>query len=163
MGARAQAKFTYRTAPMPYYPDVKGAPQNSLIGGASLWVMRGKTPHEYRGVARFFAFLSDIDRQAWLHQQLGYLPVTRAAFERTRAENFYAANPFHLVPLESLTRNPPTVNSRGLRLGDMVSLRNIWVEEMEAVFVGNKEPAAALASAVQRGNAVLRAFEKVAR
>ena len=161
--ARAQAKFSYRTAPMPYYPDVNGAPQNSLIGGASLWVMRGKTPHEYRGVARFFSFLSDIDRQAWLHQQLGYLPVTRAAFERTRAENFYAANPFHLVPLESLTRNPPTVNSRGLRLGDMVSLRNIWAEEMEAVFVGNKEPAAALASAVQRGNAVLRAFEKVAR
>jgi sn-glycerol 3-phosphate transport system substrate-binding protein len=161
--AQSQAKFAFRSAPMPYYPDVDGAPQNSLIGGASLWVMRGKTPHEYRGVARFFAFLSEIDRQAWLHQRLGYLPVTRVAFERTRAEGFYAQNPFHLVPLESLTRRPPTENSRGVRLGDMVGLRNIWAEELEAVFAGRKAAAAGLSAAVERGDALLHAFEKVAR
>ena len=161
--ARSQAKFAFRSAPMPYYPDVEGAPQNSLIGGASLWVMRGKTPHEYRGVARFFAFLSDIERQAWLHQRLGYLPVTRAAYERTRAEGFYAQNPFHLVPLESLTRKPPTQNSRGLRLGDMVGLRNVWAEEMEAIFAGRKPAQEGLAAAVERGDVLLRAFEKVAR
>ena len=60
-----------------------GAPQNSIIGGASLWVMGGKKPEEYKGVAKFFTFLSDTNRQAKLHQESGYLPITKAAYEKT--------------------------------------------------------------------------------
>ena len=41
-----EAKFAYGIAPLPYYPDVAGAPQNTIIGGASLWVMAGKKPAE---------------------------------------------------------------------------------------------------------------------
>ena len=52
---KANAKFDWTNAPMPYYPDVQGAPQNSIIGGASLWVMGGKKPEEYKGVAKFFS------------------------------------------------------------------------------------------------------------
>ena len=46
---KANAKFAYTAVPMPYFPDVKGAPQNSIIGGASLWVMGGKTPRGIQG------------------------------------------------------------------------------------------------------------------
>ena len=60
---KANAKFEFGTGMMPYYPDVAGAPQNSIIGGASLWVMGGKKAEEYKGIARFFTFLSDTDRQ----------------------------------------------------------------------------------------------------
>ena len=81
---RANAKFDFANAPMPYYPDVQGAPQNSIIGGASLWVMGGKKPEEYKGVAKFFSFLSDTDRQVRIHQQSGYLPITRAAYEKSK-------------------------------------------------------------------------------
>ena len=42
--AKSTAKFDFTSAPMPYYPDAAGAPQNSIIGGASLWVMGGKKP-----------------------------------------------------------------------------------------------------------------------
>ena len=90
---KANAKFDFAAAPMPYYPDVAGAPQNSIIGGASLWVMGGKTPDEYKGVAKFFTFLSDTDRQAKLHQESGYLPITKAAYEKTKASGFYKKNP----------------------------------------------------------------------
>jgi sn-glycerol 3-phosphate transport system substrate-binding protein len=34
---KAGAKFDFGLAELPYYPDVPGAPQNSIIGGASLW------------------------------------------------------------------------------------------------------------------------------
>ena len=91
--AKGTAKFDFTSAPMPYYPDVAGAPQNSIIGGASLWVMGGKKPEEYKGVAKFFAFLSDTDRQAKLHQESGYLPITKAAYEKTKADGFYEKNP----------------------------------------------------------------------
>ena len=91
--AKSTAKFDFTSAPMPYYPDVEGAPQNSIIGGASLWVMGGKKPEEYKGVAKFFTFLSDTDRQAKLHQESGYLPITKAAYEKTKADGFYEKNP----------------------------------------------------------------------
>jgi sn-glycerol 3-phosphate transport system substrate-binding protein len=87
--AKSTAKFAFTSAPMPYYPDVAGAPQNSIIGGASLWVMGGKKPDEYKGVAKFFTFLSDTNRQAKLHQESGYLPITKAAYEKTKADGFY--------------------------------------------------------------------------
>src|SRR5437868_1087509 len=76
---RNNAKFDFAAAPMPIYPDVPGAPQNSIIGGASLWVMGGKKPEEYKGVAKFFAFLSDTDRQIAIHKASGCLPITKAA------------------------------------------------------------------------------------
>ena len=81
----ANAKFAYTNMPMPYYDDVKGAPQNSIIGGASLWVMGGKSADEYKGIAKFFTFLSDTDRQVQLHEKSGYIPITKAAYDKTKA------------------------------------------------------------------------------
>src|SRR5207244_13205723 len=77
---KANAKFEFANAPMPYYPDVAGAPQNSIIGGASLWVMGGKKADEYKGVAKFLTFLSDTDRQVWIHKPSGYLPIPNASY-----------------------------------------------------------------------------------
>jgi sn-glycerol 3-phosphate transport system substrate-binding protein len=159
---KANAKFDFAAAPMPYYPDVPGAPQNSIIGGASLWVMGGRKPDEYKGVAKFFAFLSDTDRQARIHQDSGYLPITRAAYEKTKASGFYDKTPSLEVPLLELTNKEPTENSRGLRLGNMAQLREVWAEEIEQALNGQKSAQAALDAAVQRGNQMLRHFERTA-
>jgi sn-glycerol 3-phosphate transport system substrate-binding protein len=157
---RGSAKFEWSAAPMPYYPDIPGAPQNSIIGGASLWAMGGKTPQEYRGVARFLAFLSQTDRQAQLHRESGYLPITRAAYAESQASGFYDKHPYLKVALIELTSKEPTENSRGLRLGNMVQLRDVWAEEIEAALSGQKSARAALDSAVVRGNQILRQFER---
>lgn len=53
---RHYAKFNYGVGMMPYDADVKGAPQNAIIGGASLWVMQGKDNGTYKGVAEFLDF-----------------------------------------------------------------------------------------------------------
>ena len=157
---RTNAKFDFGNAPMPYYPDVAGAPQNSIIGGASLWVMAGKKPEEYKGVAKFFAFLSDTDRQVGLHTLSGYLPITKAAYDKVKASGFYKDKPYLETPLIELTNKAPTENSRGLRLGNMVQLRDMWAEEIESALAGTKPAKQALDDAVTRGNAVLRQFEK---
>jgi len=157
---KANAKFDFGMSTLPYYPDVAGAPQNSIIGGASLWIMGGKKAEEYKGVARFFTFLSDTDRQAWLHKESGYLPITKAAYEKVQAEGFYKANPGRDVPVLQMTGKAPTDNSRGLRLGSLVQIRDMWSEELEAAFAGTKSPKDALDAAVARGNAALRQFER---
>jgi sn-glycerol 3-phosphate transport system substrate-binding protein len=157
---KANAKFDFGAAPMPYYPDVPGAPQNSIIGGASLWVMGGKSAAEYKGVARLFSFLSDTARQARLHQESGYLPITKAAYELTKQQGFYEKNPILEVPLKELTNKEPTENSRGLRLGNMVQMRDMWAEEIESALAGKKSAQQALDDAVSRGNQALRQFER---
>ena len=159
---RANAKFAYTAVAMPYFPDVAGAPQNSIIGGASLWVMGGKKPEEYKGVAKFFTFLSDTNRQAKLHQESGYLPITKAAYDKTKASGFYDKNPILEVPLKELTNKTPTENSRGLRFGGMVQMRDVWSEEIEAALAGKKSAKEALDAAVSRGNQMLRQFERTA-
>jgi sn-glycerol 3-phosphate transport system substrate-binding protein len=157
---KANAKFDFGAAPMPYYPDQAGAPQNSIIGGASLWVMGGKKPEEYKGVAKFFAFLSETDRQIEVHKASGYLPITKAAYAKTRESGYYKTAPYLETPLLELTNKEPTENSRGLRLGNMVQLRDVWAEEIEGALAGKKSAKEALDTAVARGNTMLRQFEK---
>ena len=147
-------------AMMPYWPDVKGTPQNSIIGGATLWVLKGQKAEDYKGVAKFFSYLSRPEVQAWWHQQTGYLPITQAAYELSRQQGFYDKNPGTDVSIKQMTLNPPTDNSKGLRLGSFVQIRNIIEEEMESALQGNKSAQEALDSAVTRGNDLLRQFER---
>lgn len=157
---KANAKFDFGAAPMPYYPEVAGAPQNSIIGGASLWVMGGKKPDEYKGIAKFLTFLSDTDRQVAIHKASGYLPITKAAYAKTKESGYYKDAPYLETPLLELTNKEPTENSRGLRLGNMVQLRDVWAEEYEAALAGKKSAKEALDAAVTRGNQMLRQFER---
>jgi sn-glycerol 3-phosphate transport system substrate-binding protein len=156
----ANAKFEVGYGMMPYWPDAAGAPQNSIIGGATLWVLRDRPRDEYKGVAKFFAFLSRPEIQAAWHQNTGYMPITRAAFDLTRAQGFYDRNPGTAISIEQLTLKPPTENSRGLRLGSFVLIRSAIEDELEQAFSGKKSAQEALDSAVERGNRLLRQFER---
>jgi sn-glycerol 3-phosphate transport system substrate-binding protein len=156
----AQANFEVGFGLLPYWPEVAGAPRNSIIGGGSLWVLRDRTDPEYAGTAKFLAYLSRADVQATWHQATGYLPITRAAYELTRSQGFYDKNPGADIAVKQITLNPPSDDTRGLRLGSYVTIRDIIEDEMEQALDGKKPAAAALKSAVGRGNAVLREFEK---
>ncbi len=153
------AKFAYGLAPLPYYADVKGAPQNTVIGGASLWVMSGKKADEYKGVAKFFDFLSQTKVQAASHQRTGYLPITMAAYELTDKSGFYQKNPGTDVAVQQMVRKV-TDKSRGIRLGNYVQIRTIEDEEMEQVWSGKKSAKDALDAIVKRGNELLVRFEQ---
>ena len=157
---KAGVKFPFGMTELPYYPEVKGAPQNSIIGGASLWVMGGRKPEEYKGVAKFFTYLSSPAVQEAWHEATGYLPITKAAYQATKASGFYEKNPGTEVAIIQMTAKPPTENSRGLRLGNLVQIRDVIGEDLEAAFSGKMDAKAALDDAVARGNALLRQFQK---
>ncbi|MET4101017.1 sn-glycerol 3-phosphate transport system substrate-binding protein [Roseovarius sp. MBR-78] len=159
-GIKAEAKFDFDVRPLPYWDGVEGAPQNTIIGGASLWVLEGHDPAEYDAAAAFLNFLSSPAIQAKWHQDTGYLPITKAAGELTREQGFYEANPGTDVAVKQMTANAPTANSKGLRLGSFDQIRGIIDEELEAVWSGDKDAQAALDSAVTRGNQLLRRFER---
>jgi sn-glycerol 3-phosphate transport system substrate-binding protein len=153
------AKFGYGLTNLPHYPDVANAPQNTVIGGASLWVLSGKKPAEYKGVAAFFDYLSSAEVQSASHKRTGYLPITIAAYKLTDASGFYKQNPGTDTAVNQMIRKT-TEKSRGIRLGNYVQIRTIEDEELEQVWGGKKTAQEALDSVVKRGNELLERFEK---
>lgn len=157
-GVIANAKdFELGFGMLPYYDDVEGAPQNSIIGGASLWVLSGRPAEEYAGVAKFFEYLSSPEVQADWASFSGYLPITQAAMDEMT--QFYADNPGADTGIKQITLNEPTENSKGLRFGNYVQIRGIIDEEFEQLLSGSKDAQGALDAVVERGNALIAEFE----
>ena len=159
-GVKAEAQFDFGVSNLPYWDGVPGAPRNTIIGGASLWVLSGHTAEEYKGVAKFFTFLSSPSVQADWHQQTGYLPITDAAYRLTKEQGYYDAFPGTETALIQMTAKAPTANSKGLRLGSFDQIRGVIDEELEEVWSGKKTAQQALDSAVERGDVLLRRFER---
>ncbi|MBO0333838.1 sn-glycerol-3-phosphate ABC transporter substrate-binding protein UgpB [Sneathiella sp. CAU 1612] len=157
---KSQAKFNFGQTMLPYYPNVIDKPQNSIIGGATLWVLRGKADDDYNGVAKFMTYLSSPEVQAWWHQETGYVPITTAAYELSKKQGFYEENPGTDIAIKQLSLNTPTPNSRGIRFGNFVQIRDIINEEMEAIWNKSKTPEQGMDDAVKRGDALLRKFEE---
>ncbi len=162
-GVKKEADFDFSIRPLPYWVTAAEAPQNTIIGGASLWVMEGHEKEEYAGVAEFLNFLSKAEIQSKWHQNTGYLPITTAAAGLTKIEGFYDENPGTEIAGMQMTGKAPTGNSKGLRLGSFDQIRGIIDEELEAVWSGDKDAQEAMDSAVKRGNALLRRFERANR
>jgi sn-glycerol 3-phosphate transport system substrate-binding protein len=156
---RKNAKFDFSVNFLPYHEEIKGAPQNSIIGGATLWVMSGKKPAEYKGVTKFFSYLSTTPVQVQWAEATGYVPITNAAFEAMKKEGYYEKVPGADIAVRQLSYKPPTANSKGLRFGNFVQGREVIEEEMEAVLAGKKDAKPAMDDAVRRANEILRRFE----
>jgi sn-glycerol 3-phosphate transport system substrate-binding protein len=159
-GFKKTCQFEFGTAMLPYWPDQKGAPQNTIIGGASLWVLNGFKPEEYKGIAAFFNYISQPDVMADWHQFTGYLPITKAAYELTKKQGFYEKNPGTETAILQMMLHNPTENSKGIRFGDHAKTRDIMDNEFEAIFSGQKTAKKGLDDAVKAGNELLVKFEK---
>ena len=152
----SEGKFTWGTGPL---PRLAGFPQgNSIIGGATLWVMRGGKPEEYKGVAQFFKYLASTDNQAWWAGVTGYLPLTNSAAKTLEASGHYAKNPNQKTAVVQMMGGKTTPNSQGIRLGNFNSVRDAIEEQMENIFSGSKTPKQGLDDAVARSNDILKEF-----
>jgi len=158
---KANCKFDFGVARLPYYPEVPGAPQNSIIGGASLWVLNGKSKAEYKGVADFFSFISQPEMQSLWHTGTGYLPITTAAYELTKAQGFYKTNPGPEVAIKQLLNKAPTGNSMGIRFGNFNIIREIEDQTWEDILAGKISVKDGINKMVTEGNKTLREFERL--
>ena len=153
LGDIVKSSIKYGIGQLPYYEG--HGPQNTIPGGASLWVFAGKSDEEYKGVAKFFGFLSQTAIQARLHQVSGYMPVTMAAYDETKKSGFYDKNPGRETPILQMMGKEPTENSKGVRLVNLPQVRDIMNEEFEAMLNGQQDAKAALDKIVERGNAAI--------
>ncbi|WP_119309982.1 sn-glycerol-3-phosphate ABC transporter substrate-binding protein UgpB [Cohaesibacter haloalkalitolerans] len=159
-GLKSDAKFNFGESMLPLDTDIAKEPQNSIIGGATLWVLNGLPKEQYKGVAKFMTYLSSPEVQAWWHQQTGYVPITTAAYELSKEQGYYNENPGTDTAIKQLSLHQPTPNSRGIRYGNFSQIRAVINEEMENIWNGSKPAQTALDDAKTRGDELLRKFER---
>jgi sn-glycerol 3-phosphate transport system substrate-binding protein len=151
------ATFKWGTGPLPHW----GAPYKkatSIIGGATLWVMKGKPAAENRGTARFLKFISDTNQQMWWHVTTGYLAISNSAVKNLDAAQHFKRNPDQFTAFAQLTKGAATANSQGLRLGNFVQIRDVIESELENVFAGKKSTKQGLDDAAAKSNDILKEF-----
>jgi sn-glycerol 3-phosphate transport system substrate-binding protein len=170
-------KFDWGTSELPHW----GAPYKkatSIIGGATLWVLKGKPQADYRGVAKFLEFLAKPEQQMWWHVNTGYLAISNTAVRNLEQGYHFVKNPKQYTAFAQLTGLPPqppaalkdkkmapvkpervtTANSQGLRLGNFVQIRDVIEGELEGIFAGKKTVKEGLDEAVAKSNALLKDF-----
>ena len=155
---QAAARFPFGVAELPVDAGNRSAPQNTVVGGASLWVMSGAPAVHYRGDAEFLNFLKSPQSQAYWASNTGYVPVTGAGSSLLSSQGFYASHPNDLVAVKELTNRPPTPYSRGIRLGYLPEVRQAEASAIASVLAGKQSAAAALGTAQSQGNAILAQF-----
>lgn len=157
LGDVVKSGINYGIGQLPYYEG--HGPQNTIPGGASLWVFAGLSDEQYKGIAQFFNFLSQTKIQQKLHEKSGYLPVTMAAYEATKGSDFYEKNPGRETPILQMMGKEPTENSKGVRLVNLPQVRDILNEEFEAMLGGKQDAKTALDNAVKRANEAITAAQ----
>jgi sn-glycerol 3-phosphate transport system substrate-binding protein len=176
-GFTKSIKFDWGTGELPHW----GAPYKkatSIIGGATLWVLKGKPQAEYRGVAKFLEFLAKPEQQMWWHVNTGYLAISNTAVRNLEQGYHFVKNPKQytaFAQLTGLSPTPPaalkdkkaapakpervaTPNSQGLRLGNFVQIRDVIESELENIFAGKRTVKQGLDEAVAKSNALLKEF-----
>jgi sn-glycerol 3-phosphate transport system substrate-binding protein len=159
IGKQAIEGMHWDVAMLPLWADTERT--NTLVGGASLWTLKGKSEEEYKGAAAFYNFLATPEQVEWWSTVTGYIPVTNTGFEAMKANGFYDAAPYkgREKAIESLTFTPPTENTRGIRLGNFASIRQEMVKTIQDVLFNNAPVPEALAAFDAKGNEILRKFE----
>jgi sn-glycerol 3-phosphate transport system substrate-binding protein len=155
---QSMVKFKWQATAMPYLKGTK--PQNSIIGGATLWIFQGHKEKEYKGVAEFLAFLGGSEIQAWWHKETGYLPISLDAYKMLKTQGYYKTNPDQEVAVNQLQRATPNSLSRGLRLGNFTQIRDVLNEELEKIWASRSTGITGLEAGTKRSNALLKRYAR---
>ena len=163
VGSTGRDGLDWSVAMIPVYEGFTR--HNSLVGGASLWVMANKSKEEYEAAAAFLDFVLTPAEVKWMPNVTGYIPITVPAYRQMLDEGFYAQPKFRgrEIAMQSLTFTPPTQFTRGIRLGNFTSIRSEVRSELEAIMNGQKTVEVGLNDAVARSNQILRRFEQTFR
>jgi len=154
----ASPDMQWSVAELPVYAGTDR--KNSLVGGASLWTLKGHTDAEYKGAAAFLNFIAQPEQALFWSTNTGYIPVTKTGYDYMVKNGFYDKAPYkgREIAIASLTASPPTPLTRGMRLGAMPQIRLEVSNALQAIFAGTVSVQQGLDDAASRGDAALAKF-----
>ena len=158
-GLSKTATMPFSATLMPYDETVADGNKSTFIGGASLFAFSGKPEAENKCTADFFNFLTSTEIQAFSHQATGYVPITTAAYEKSKADGWYEAHPQAEIGTLQLSL-PQGEWSKGYRLGFYPQIRVIEEREFNRIFSGETTVEDAFKAIETEGNELLARFAK---
>lgn len=153
IGLKKLAKFTVGVSSMPYWPQFRKTKSNSAIGGAAIWVSQGFSNNVYRGVAKFFAYLTSVKTQAYWVEHSGYFPVIRDILAIDMG-NLKSSK----IAYEQVSY--PDAENMSVRLGFYAQIRNFNDEQIEAVLSGKSKVNRAIKEAELNANLLVDRFNR---
>jgi sn-glycerol 3-phosphate transport system substrate-binding protein len=155
------AKFPVGTG---FLPRIEGQPAGrSVIGGASLWVLKGsgRSAQELDAIVKFFKFVALPDETGRWHMDTGYFPATKAAVELLRKQEWFVKHPNHETAFRQIQEGLDTPNTRGVLLGNFVQIRNITDTAIEKALSGTLTPKESLDEAAREANKLLDEYNRI--
>lgn len=159
MEKAAKGKFEVGTTFLPRFPGYSRG--NSVIEGATLWVLKGHSKRDYDGIKEFLKWIIRPEVTMQWHKDTGYFPVTNSALRALLDEGWFSEHPNHLTSFLQILSGVKTPRSQGVRLGNFVEIRNIVHTALEKSFAGQAKPKAALDRAAKEANRVLKKYNKL--
>ncbi|MBW2122326.1 MAG: ABC transporter substrate-binding protein, partial [Deltaproteobacteria bacterium] len=118
------AKFEVGTS---FLPRLQGYPRgNTVIGGATLWTMKGHSQKEYDAVWEFYKYLVRPEVSAQWHKDTGYFPSTNSAVKLLMDQGWFSEHPNHLTAFLEILTGVKVPASQGVRLGPFVAIRQAF-------------------------------------
>ncbi len=158
-GLKKGAKFAFGTTYLPYWKKYIDKGAQTFIGGAALFVFSGKSDEKYKGIAKFFSFLTSPEIQYYWHKETGYVPITNAAYALAKKDGYYQQTPDAEIGIKQLSL-PTQKWTKGYRLGNYVQIREVMVEEFEKILNGKKSAKEAFATIHAKANVLLEKFAR---
>ncbi len=159
IGRTAKEGMNWSVAELPVYEGVKR--KSSLVGGASLWVLAGKKPEEYKAAAAFLNFIAQPEQALFWSSNTGYIPVTKTGYDYMVEKGFYKDPKYQgrEIAIASLTASDELSATHGTRLGGFLQIRNEVSNGWQAIFANKVSVQEGIDQMVDRGNQILRRFE----
>lgn len=158
-GLSQTASMPFSATFMPYDETAPDGDKSTFIGGAALFAFSGKPDEQNACTADFFNYLTTTEVQAFYHQATGYVPITTAAYEKSKADGWYEQHPQAEVGIQQLML-PQGEWSRGYRLGFYPQIRVIEEREFNKLFSGQTTVEDAFKAIETEGNELLSRFAR---
>jgi len=157
--SKKDLSFDFSATYLPYWEAVTTEPKQTFIGGASLFAMAGHDADENKATAAFFEFLTKAETQYFWHQETGYVPITKAAYDMAKADGYYDRAPAAEVGIQQLSL-PAGENTKGYRMGFYVQIRDVMNREYGRILTGETTVEGSFAAIETEANALLAKFSK---
>lgn len=158
-GLRNRVKFDLGTTYLPYWESITKKPTHTFIGGAALFALNGHDSNQDKGVAAFFAYLTKPETQKYWHETTGYVPVTEAAYELTKASGYYQEQPDAEVGVKQLSLTDGKW-TKGYRLGYYPQIREVMHREFDNIFAGRESVEQGLNKVESESTKLLKRFAR---
>lgn len=119
-----------------FLPIPKGPRNGTIIGGASVWLVKGFDIEVATAAQNFLLYMTNTKNMADWHKLTGYYPVRKSSIDLLEQEGWFSGNPERTVAFTQLLETESNTATAGALIGSFSDTRTILAEAIQKVFNG---------------------------